>query len=358
MSMPRLTINLAKISANTTAIVARANSQGIGIIGVTKGCCGALPVARAMLDGGVSGLGDSRLANLARLRRQLGKSVPLYYLRLPMLGEVEKVVAIADVSLNSQLETLAALNAAAARLGKRHGVIIMVDVGDLREGLWPDRLPLLSEQLQKMSSLDILGVGTNLTCFGGVMPSQENMALLLECQRELARRLRRELPLVSGGNSSSLPLLWEDKIRPGINQLRIGEGILLGLETALRQPVPGLAQDAFVLEAEIIELASKPTLPIGPTAQNAFGEQPIWQDRGWRRRALLALGRQDTAPTGLTPLDEGVEIIGSSSDHLVVDIEDSGRKWQLGDTMAFRPGYGALVGAMTSPYVAKRYMWR
>jgi len=356
--MPRLTINLAKISGNTAAIVARARSQGIGIIGVTKGCCGALPVARAMLDGGVSGLGDSRLANLARLRRHLGEKVPLYYLRLPMLADAERVVAIADVSLNSQPETLAALNAAAAHLGKRHGVIIMVDVGDLREGLLPDRLPLISEQLQKMSSLDILGVGTNLTCFGGVMPSQENMNLLLECQQELARRLGRELPLVSGGNSSSLPLLWEGKILPGINQLRIGEGILLGLETALRQPVPGLAQDAFCLEGEIIELASKPTLPIGPTAQNAFGEQPTWQDRGWRHRALLALGRQDTAPSGLTPLAEGVEIIGSSSDHLVVDIEDSGRSWRIGDRLAFRPGYGALVGAMTSPYVAKRYVWR
>lgn len=358
MSMPRLTINLAKITANTARIVEKAEAQGIEVIGVTKGCCGSLPVARAMLAGGVKGLGDSRLANLARLRRQLGSALPLYYLRLPMLSEVEQVVAYADVSLNSQPETLAALNEAAARLGRRHGVILMIDVGDLREGRWPDEMPMLGKHLQKLSSLDILGVGTNLTCFGGVMPSQENMALLLNCRQELARQLGRELPLVSGGNSSSLPLLWEGRIPGGINQLRIGEGILLGLETALRRPMPGLDQDAFCLEAEIIELAKKPTLPIGPIAQNAFGEEPAWQDRGWRRRALLALGRQDTAPSGLTPLQPGMEIIGSSSDHLVVDIEDSGRDWQIGDKLAFRPGYGALVGAMTSPYVSKRYVRR
>ena len=50
---------------------------------------------------------------------------------------------------------------------------------------------------------------------------------------------------------------------------------------------------------------------------------PVFQDRGIRRRALLAVGRQDIEPDGLSPLTRGVEILGASSDHLVCDIEDA-----------------------------------
>lgn len=356
MGMPQLVINLRKIEENSRQVVERAKKQGIAVVGVTKSCCGSLPVARAMLRGGVSWLGDSRLSNLVRLRRNFGSQVPLLYLRLPMLSEVEQVVGIADVSLNSQPEVLTALNQAACKLGKRHGVILMIDVGDLREGRWPTELPQLDQVCTQLKYLDIIGVGTNLTCFGGVMPSQENMELLLQTGRALAQATGREVTIVSGGNSSSLPLLWQGAILPGINQLRIGEGILLGLETALRQPMPGLHQDAFLLQAEIIEIATKPTLPVGKTTQNAYGEVADWQDRGWRKRAILAFGRQDTAPSGLTPLDSGVEILGASSDHIVIDIEESPKLWRIGDKMTFLPGYGALVGAMTSAYVKKRYV--
>lgn len=146
----------------------------------------------------------------------------------------------------------------------------------------------------------------------------------------------------------------EGKLPGGITQLRIGEGIMLGCETLERKPMPGLHTDAFTAVAEIIEFRKKPSLPIGRIAQDVFGNVPVFEDRGIHQRAILALGRQDVIFDGLTPLDAGVEILGGSSDHLLVEI--SGRTAVVGEELRFRPDYGAVLTLNTSPYVQKVYL--
>ncbi|MBN2405059.1 MAG: alanine racemase, partial [Coriobacteriia bacterium] len=61
-----ITIDLAKITENARRVIDALG--GREVIGVTKVTCGSPEVARAMLLGGVSGLADSRLENLAGLR--------------------------------------------------------------------------------------------------------------------------------------------------------------------------------------------------------------------------------------------------------------------------------------------------
>lgn len=351
MPNPRLLVDLAVITANTREVVRRAEAQGVGIAGVTKACCGAPPVARAMLAGGVAMLADSRLENLAGLRRAGCAAVPLMSLRLPMPSRIGEIVELAEIVLLSELETMRLLGSAAR--GRPVRVVVMVDLGDLREGLWPDEALVATREAARIGGIELAGLGTNLTCYGGVRPTAANLGQLLTLAAEARRVTGLPLPIVSGGNTSSLPLLWAGGLPAGLTNLRIGEGILLGVETLARQPLPGLRQDAFRLVAEVIEVQRKPSVPIGEICQDAFGRTPEFVDRGWGRRAILALGRQDCVPEGLRPVRQGIEILGASSDHLIL-ADDLGLT--VGDEVEFLPSYGALLAAMTSPYVYKEYL--
>lgn len=350
---PRIEIDLAKIEANARIIVELCRKAGVDeVIGVTKGTLAHAGVARAMLRGGVGGLAESRLENLARLR-EAGFAVPMTLLRLPSLSQVDEVVRLADRSLNSELETLRALSRAATAAGRRHGVVLMVELGDRREGLPPEEIAAAARLAAELPGLDLVGVGTNLTCYGAVIPSPVNLGRLVAVADEVRRVTGRPVPIVSGGNSSSLPLVIKGLIPRGITELRIGDAILRGRESAYGELVPGARDDTFTLVAEVIEVREKPSLPEGEIGRDAFWNVPTFVDRGVRRRAILALGRQDVAPENLAPLDPGMIVLGASSDHLLVDVAEAAGPVRLGQEIRFRPNYAGILQAMTSPYVHK-----
>ena len=349
---PRLEINVGKIAGNTAQVAQKAGANGVNIVGVTKVCCGAPEVARAVKQGGAAMLGDSRLENIARMK-EAGIPGPYMLIRIPMQSAAAETVRLADYCLLSDVVTGRILGAEARRQGKTMHVVIMVDVGDLREGFWPNQIPGAVTELAAVEGLAIAGLGVNLTCYGAISPDENNLGLLISLAEEIRKNNKLELPIISGGNSSSLGMLWEGKLPGGINQLRIGEGIMLGCETLERAPLPGLHTDVFTAVAEIVEVREKPSLPIGRIAQDVFGNVPVFEDRGIHQRAILALGRQDVIFDGLQPLDAGVEILGGSSDHLLVEI--SGRKAAVGEELRFRPDYGAVLTLNTSPYVQKVY---
>ncbi len=353
MSFPRIVIHTDRIKENAKTISELARKDGISITGVTKATCGNVHVAKAMLEGGVNGFADSRVKNLRNLRNYFGHDVTLLLLRLPMLSKVEEVVETADASLNSEVRVIEALSNAAEKLGKRHGIMLMVDLGDLREGLLPDKVLETARFIEKLPGVYLQGLGTNLTCYGGILPTEENLGQLVEIAQDIQKDLGKQLCYISGGNSSSLHLLGTG-IPHGINHLRVGETILIGNDTALSEPFPGTRADTFVLQAEIIEAQVKPSVPTGKVGVDAFGRIPKKpEDRGLRRRGILAVGEQDIQQDGLTPLDPGVDILGSSSDHLLVDITDNPDELRIGDYLSFTVDYGNLLRAMTSPYVHK-----
>jgi len=357
MAYPQVIVDTAAVEDNARLVVDLCSRRGVSVIGVTKLTCASPEVARAMLRGGVRGLADSRLENLQRLR-QAGIDALLTLLRLPMLSQVRDVVEISDVSLNSEPVTVTALGAAARARGRRHRVILMVDCGDLREGVWVgagsfDHLRALARAAGRESHLEVEGVGTNLACYGGIAPSRENMALLLQAKGVVEDEIRRPVPVVSGGNSANLLALQAGDIPAGVNQLRVGEAILLGNETLHRQPLAGARSDAVLVQAEVIETKEKPSVPVGTICQDAFGEVPCFENRGHRTRAILALGRQDVDVKGLTPTDLKIEILGASSDHLIIDATGVGLS--VGSTVTFLPNYSATLALFTSRYVSKVY---
>ena len=353
MSGPVITVNLKKIENNTRIIVDFCGKYGIDVIGVSKVTCGMPSVARAMIAGGVKGIGESRIENINRLRMS-GINHPVTLLRIPPLSGVDEIVNSVDISLNSELSAIKELSRAADKKGKVHGVILMLDLGDLREGIWPDDLIKIATETVRLSGVKLAGLGTNLTCYGGVLPSEKNMLMLVDYAHRIEDSLDIKLDIISGGNSSSLDLIRQGKMPKEINQLRIGEAIMLGRETAYGKTWPGTSFDAFTLEAELIEIKSKPSLPIGETGMDAFGGKPIFEDKGKMIRGILNIGREDVDVDGLSPIDKSLSIIGASSDHLLLNITDAAKKPSLGDRIKFTLSYGALLAGMTSAYVLKK----
>lgn len=350
MTAPRLEIVPGAIRTNTRILVDRLAPKGIRVTGVTK-ALGALPaVARAMLAGGATGLGDSRIRNVRRMR-DAGIEAPVALIRSPMLSEVEEAVLLADTSLNTEAVVLDALAAAAMRHGRTHAVVLMVELGDLREGIAADEVVDAARTVVARRGLVLAGLGTNLACQSGVVPDQRNMDELSRLADAVEAACGIRLSVVSGGNSANLDWAMSTQDVGRVDELRLGEAILLGTDPLHRRVVDGLRTDAVTLIGEVIEAKRKPSLPWGEIAQAAFGHQQPRADRGPIRQVIVALGRQDVDPDGLTT-PPGMTVLGASSDHLVLDVGD--HDVSVGDELRFGLDYSALLRAATSPSVTVR----
>lgn len=351
MTYPRIEISLEKIEHNTRHLVGMCEKHDIQVAGVTKVFCAYKPVAEAIVKGGVSLLADSRIENFEKME---DINVPKLLLRLPMISQVERVVELTDISLNSELETMKALSQAATKMGKTHQVILMVDLGDLREGIFKEEEVYRAvEEIIKLEGLELIGLGTNLTCYGGVIPRRDNLNKLLEIKNEIENRHNIALKVISGGNSSSIHLLENGEIPKDINQLRLGESIVLGRETAFGDRINNTFDDCFKLIAEIIEIKEKPSIPIGEIGMDAFGNKPTFIDKGVRKRAICAVGKQDVSIDDVIPDDEQISILGSSSDHFILDLTDCSNEYNVGDKVSFNLTYGGVLSTTTSQYVKK-----
>jgi predicted amino acid racemase len=349
MTAPRLEIDLDKIRQNALTLVPLLAARGISVTGVTKAILGSPKIAGALLEAGVSGLGDSRIENIEAMRRA-GIRAPITLIRSPMLSQVDRVVAHVDVSFNTELDTISALSSAARKAGRTHGIVLLVELGDLREGIMPGELESTVRDALRFPNIAVKGIGTNLACRCGVSPDEKNMAELSALAESIDAAFGPTVSMVSGGNSANLRWALGSASTGRINNLRLGESLLLGRETLQRQSIEGLHTDAITLIAEVIESKVKPSEPWGILAETAFGAQPRASDRGRISQTILAIGQQDTDPSGLRP-PSGIEVLGASSDHLVVD---AGRRHlAIGAEVAFQLDYSALIRAMASPFVAK-----
>lgn len=336
---PMLEVDLQKIRNNFTALTALCKKRGITPFGIVK-CVNALgPIVKLFEESECEALGSSRLSQLVAMREQ-GVTKPLMLIRGPMLSEIADIARYADYCLHSCMETIVAMEREAEKLGKTCGVVLAVELGDLRDGFW-DREEMVKAAVYAENSphLTLEGVMVNLGCYGTIHATPQKMDELVEAAELIEQHIGRKLAIVSGGASSSVQMLIDDTMPKGINNLRIGEMFLLGWTN------PGepfgcepdfLEVNAFKLKAEVIELAKKPSVPIGEKTVNAFGQAVEFPERGNRTRAVLAAGRLDFGDwEGLTPCLKGAEILGASSDHLIVDVEDCEEMPRVGDIMEF-----------------------
>ena len=321
-------------------------------MGVTKGVLGSPPIAVAMSAAGVDFIADSRIENIKKIK-DAGIKNTFVLIRTPPLSKIKQVVKYADITLNSELGVIQKLSEEAKKQNKIHRIILMVDLGDLREGILPEDMEQTLNTINTYSGIKTIGIGTNLGCIGAILPDQKKMDELSSIAAKLESRFKIQFEIVSGGNSANYKWVKESCRLGKINNLRIGEMIFTGCSTIDYMPVGQLETNTSCLVAEVIEVKKKGSIPCGSISTDAFGNVPVFSDRGTINRAILGIGRQDVPTPGLRPVGD-VEIIGSSSDHLIVDVKESAIK--VGDQIYFHLSYGAILSAMTSPYIEKVYL--
>ncbi len=352
MKTPYIEIDLNKIYHNASRLKKIWEDAGIEVMGITKVDLGEPHIAQTLLDAGITLLGDSRIEDIIRMKKARIDAT-FCLIRTPFLSDVKRVVRYADISFNTELSVIEALNKEAIRQQKKHKILLMVEMGDRREGILPEALFDMIEKILAFPNIELIGIGANFACFGGIKPNQEKMNHLSLLAEMIEHQFAIQLSIISGGNSANFIWLQEGGHPKRVNNIRLGESIFLGVETLYRHPIEGLYQDAFKIAAEVIEMKHKPSLPNGEMALNAFGETPYFEDKGTIPRAILGIGREDVVIDGLTP-QINVDILGGSSDHMIVDAKQSGLK--VGDTVTFLPNYSALLLAMTSPFMGKKFM--
>ncbi|MDX1770840.1 MAG: alanine/ornithine racemase family PLP-dependent enzyme [Planococcaceae bacterium] len=350
--LPRIEINLAKISHNAEMLLKLYGSKGIELMGVTKGVCGSPEIAKVLVGKGMQMLGDSKVKNLKRMH-DAGIHAEFVLLRSPALSEIAKVIQTVDVSLNSELIVMKQLSEMALKHHVLHKVILMIELGDLREGILPENAVDVVREILQLRGIRLVGIGANFACFGGVKPTEDKMNQLSLLATQIESEFNITLPYVSGGNSANYSWFIKTEHMNRINNLRIGESILLGRETLYREAIPNLFTDAFTFVAEVIESKMKPSVPYGEIAQNVLGISPEFEERGEIRRIILGVGFQDVLISGLTP-KLNIEILGSSSDHTVMDAKQENLR--VGDEVSFSVNYGALLTLMTSENISKKYI--
>lgn len=359
--MPILEINLRKIRHNAKLLKNLLTQRNVSIIGITKLVLGNPTIAMTLVQGGIEYLGDSRIHNIIKMKKNNIRA-QFVLIRIPSITEIPLVVKYANYSLNSELKTIRMLSNEAVKQKKIHSIILMVDMGDLREGINIFNIECFVEEILKLKNINLSGIGTNFKCFGGIIPTDENMNEFSKLIFRIKDKFELELEFVSGGNSANFNWFKSCKNIGEINNFRIGEAMFLGKETINYEPIPNLYTDAFKLITEIVELKQRSVIPKGIIVSNAFGERVQTYHKKInngkksdiiRTQALLNIGRQDIAVKGLNP-KESINILGASSDYLVVDIRDN--QFQIGQKLHFDLNYEALLRAMTSPYIHKKFI--
>ncbi|PJI07977.1 MULTISPECIES: alanine/ornithine racemase family PLP-dependent enzyme [Clostridium] len=354
---PALQINLDKIYENAKNIVKLCSNNNIKVAGVVKGINAIPEVADEFVKAGVDYMADAKLSNIIKLKEH-GINLPMMLIITPMMSEVHNVVKYVDISVNSEIEVLKLLDKESQKQNKKHKVVLMYDVGDLREGIFKrDEFVNLALYVEKnLHNICLYGMGTNVGCYGAIKPTEKNIGELADIASEIEDKIGRKLDMISGGATTCISLLLDNKMPSEINNLRVGEAILLSrdLPDIWGYNMNYMNEDAIKLQAEVIEVQRKPTFPIGERIVDSFGLTREYEDKGIRKRALLAVGRQEYAfEDKLIPLKEGAKIIGGSSNHLIVDVEDCTDEVKVGDILEFEMFYAPMPYLSQSKSVKK-----
>jgi ornithine racemase len=322
---------------------------------VTKLLCGNKLYLNELISLGVKEMHDTRISNIRKIK-SLDPTIQTVYIKPPPKRSVANVIKYVDVSFNTDLYTIKLLSQEAVKQNKKHKIIIMVEMGDLREGVMGDNLIDFYEQVFTLPNIEIIGIGTNLNCLNGVMPNQDKLIQLCLYRQLISLKFKRDIPWISGGTSVTLSLLLKQLIPQGVNHFRIGEALFFGNDLFTGQPFEEMETGIFKLFTEVIELYEKPIVPSGDQIENVAGHIPKFSADDYGKstfRAILDIGLLDISPHYLLPDDENIKVIEASSDMLVIDLGNNDKKYKTGDLITFSVRYMGVLGLMNSDYIEK-----
>ena len=323
---------------------------------VTKLLSGNRLFLAEVLNTGITQAADSRVSNLKTIK-QLHPEIETIYIKPPPKRSIPGVVRYADISMNTEVETIRLLSDEAGKQQKKHKVIIMIELGELREGVLGEELMDFYSNVFKLKNIEVVGIGTNLTCLYGVLPNHDKLIQLSLYEQLIEAKFNKQIPYVSGGSSVTIPLIFQKLLPSGINHFRVGESLFLGTDVYHDTTLENMHPDVFRLYSEIIELSEKPVVPIGEMGTNVEGNEFNFkeEDIGQKTyRAILDLGLLDVDKQHITPIDKDIEYLGGSSDMMVIDLGQNKQGYQVGDLIEFSMDYMGTLRAINSRYIDKR----
>lgn len=322
---------------------------------VTKLLCGNQKYIEEVINLGVTELCDSRISNL-QLIKEINKEITTVYIKPPAKRSIKSIVTYADVSLNTEYFTIKLLSEEAQRQDKTHRIVIMLELGDLREGVMREEIIDFYEKIFRLPNIEVVGLGTNLNCLYGVMPSEDKLIQLSLYKQIIELKFKRKIPYISAGTTVTLPLLFHKQLPVGVNHFRLGEALFWGNNLFDNSIIEGMETDVLELFAEIIEVNEKPIVPAGTLAENPSGEMFEINEGDFGKttfRGILDVGLLDINPDFLIPQDKSLEVVGASSDMIILDLKDNEKNYKVGDLVAFKLKYMGALGLLNSNYIEK-----
>ncbi len=354
--MAYITLDVKKLNENFKYLDQIFEKNGIKWAVVSKLLCGNRDYLKVLLDLGIKHLCDSRISNLKTIK-ELNPKVETMYIKPPAKRALNSVVKYADISMNTEINTIQLLSEEAQRQNKTHKIIIMIELGELREGVMGEEFMHFYEQVFRLKNIEVVGIGTNLSCLYGVLPNHDKLIQLCLYEQLIEARFNKLIPFVSGGSSVTLPLIFQNLLPKGINHFRIGETLFLGTDVYNNTTYKRMHSNIFQLYSEIIELSEKPTVPTGEMGVNVEGHAYDFeadQIGKTTTRAILDLGLLDVDENHIEPVDENISFVGASSDMLVIDLKDNKKNYQVGDLLEFTMDYMGVLRIINSKYIEKR----
>jgi predicted amino acid racemase len=354
--MAYITLNKTKLKDNFEFLKHKFTQNHVQWGVVSKLLCGNRLFLQELINLGVDEVHDSRISNLAMVK-SLNPTIQTAYIKPVSKRNIGKMVQFADVSLNSELETIRWISDEAVEQGRKHKIIIMVETGDLREGVMGERLVEFYSQIFQLPNIEVIGLGTNLNCLNGVMPSTDKLIQLALYKQIIELKFNKEIPWISAGTSVTIPLMLTHQLPKGINHFRVGETLFFGVDLFEEKVIEGMNGDVFELHAEIIEMQEKPLLPVGNLAANPQGEIMEVDESLYGKssfRAIIDIGLLDVDPKYLIPGDADYEILGASSDMLIINLGQNPHKYKVGDTLNFGMKYMGALSVLNSDYIDKK----
>jgi predicted amino acid racemase len=353
--MAYITLNRDKLKRNYTYLNSVFNDHDIQWSIVTKMLCGNDLFLKEVLDLGIKQICDSRVTNLKHIKK-LDDSIETIYIKPPSKRYISSIVEFADISLNTEIETIKLLSTEAKKQNKTHQIIIMIELGELREGIMRENIVEFYSKIFELDNIRVVGIGTNLTCLNGVLPNQDKLIQLGLYKQLIELKFGKKIPYVSGGSSVTIPLILDGILPKDVNHFRVGETLFLGTDVYHNTPYDNMEHEVFSFYSRIIELHEKPLTPSGKMGANVSGEtQEVDESHLGERsyRAIIDLGKLDVDENHITPKDDSIEIIGGSSDMFVLDLKDNKENYKVGDLIEFSTDYVGTLRLMNSQYITK-----
>ncbi len=311
----------------------------------------------------MNSVGDSRLTSLRNLRK-VNPNIKTIYIKPPAEIYSDEIVKYADISLNTTLTTILSLNESAKKKNKIHKIIIMIELGELREGVNREHIIGFYKKVFNLSNIEVIGIGSNLGCMYGVEPTYDKLLQLSLYKELISAKFNKELKYVSGGTSITLPLIERKDVPKDVNHFRVGEAIFFGISPLDGKQFKELHTDTFEFYANIIELKEKNIVPNGVIGKANIGFISEYNDDDVAEtsyKAILDFGLLDVDKEGIDAYDNDASFVGITSDMFVIDVGNnktkSGKtKYKVGDKVKFKPNYMAVARLLNSKFIEKLYL--